>query len=149
MTDSANINADEWALGVINAVCKIDGSNVDPYEIEVKENIVSGDVVRLEMRIPAEILKFELGQAGVILENIQQVVDFVKEDIAKNPILARTGYLNILRGSMRRNRTEPSSIWRRIFSSQPNKRIAWFWVATESVELNGSCIAIAGGAIAT
>lgn len=142
----SDIDADQWAGGVIASGCFLDGQGVDPSTVAVADIGTSGELHELTLRIAAEVVRFELGQSGVELKDAEALVEFVREDLRKAGQLARVGYLDFVRGI--RKQQERRGILRKLFAAPKAPPIAWRWVSAEEVRCEGDVVVIQGKAVA-
>jgi len=86
---------------------------------------------------------FELGQSGIKLTNVNTLVDFVRDDLLKQGMAARSGYLDFIRAILKPR--ERDGFFRRLFMAKPKvPSIAWLWVSEEDVELEDEAVVIRG-----
>lgn len=142
----SDIDADQWAEGVIASGCFLDGQGVDPSTIEVADEGAAGERHELTLRIAAEVARFELGQSGIELKDAEALMEFVREDLRKAGYTARSGYLGFVRGI--RKQQERRGILRRLFAAPKTPSIAWRWVSADEVHREGDVVVIQGKAVA-
>jgi hypothetical protein len=142
---TADIDADAWAEGNIHSICEIDGLGVDPWTVGSETTRIAENTAKLKVCLPAEVLRFELGECGIELANYAELLDYMKEDLHKHQAEARASYLTYLRQILRPMKRVP--LWKRLFDKNRAIAIEWDWISVENVDLKGVVIQICGGAV--
>jgi len=139
----SDINADRWAGGILASGCTVDGQVVDPWTVQAASAATGSPSHDLVLRVAAEVMCFELGQSGIKLTNVNTLVDFVRDDLLKQGMAARSGYLDFIRAILKPR--ERDGFFRRLFMAKPKvPSIAWLWVSEEDVELEDEAVVIRG-----
>lgn len=119
----------------------VDGNDTNPSELRINLEPCAEPSVDAIIEIGSVLLGHELEEAQVRVGR-SGLVDFVREDIEKNPAVALEAYLGIVRQS--RLPIQRGLIARLFGKSAPQRDAVWEWRQVRSVEAGDDSVRISG-----